>query len=462
VDANSQYLEDLLHCSLINFDKSGTTQNYLAESFQWTSPTELAVKIKSGIKFADGTIVTPSDVVATYQFFLKKDVSPPSPRASAFRLLQSITSDAQGQIIFKLKEADATLVTNLVIGVLPQKQAQKAKPLEDELGTPGCGPYTVTEKNMGGLILKANPHFSLGDVSKSETIEIKIVKDESTRFAKLRRGEVDIVQNSLGRDKLSQIARKFPNLAVQQEPALKTSYLGFNMNDPLLAKVEVRQAIGMAIDRESIIKFILGGLATPAKTLLTPQDPFLSDSLKDQIYDPVAAEKLLEQAGFKSKPRLSLTLKTSQDMTRISIAKAIASQLQKIGIKVTVQPLEWGRFKADIEQGNVQMWTLTWIGFKDPDIYRYVFASSNFAPNGGNNGRYSNRTLDILMEKGRMETDFSKRRAIYEQVQSIVAADLPYVFLWHEDNFAVLSQKIKGFEIFADGRFSALRTTYKH
>ena len=91
-------------------------------------------------------------------------------------------------------------------------------------------------------------------------------------------------------------------------------------------------------------------------------------------------QSTLDQAGFpkKGKYRFTISYKTTTDSTRIQIARAIASQLKKIGIRVKVETMEWGRFKQDVAAGRVQMWGLTWIGYKDPDIYRYAFASESF------------------------------------------------------------------------------------
>jgi ABC-type transport system substrate-binding protein len=174
------------------------------------------------------------------------------------------------------------------------------------------------------------------------------------------------------------------------------------------------------------------------------------------------AKKILDGAGFpqKDKYRFKISYKTTTDSTRINIARAIASQLKKIGIKVIIEPMEWGRFKQDVENGRVQMWSLSWIGFKDPDIFRYAFASESFPPNGGNRGRYHNKALDKLVGKGILTQAFSERKKIYDQVQQIINDELPYIFLWHEKNFAVVQKSIQGFELYQDGRlFSLIKTS---
>ncbi len=465
IDANSQYIENLTHCSLVGFDENGAVKAELAESWQWQDPKTLVLTIKTNAKFSDGKSVTTADVKATYDFFGKKNKVPPSPRAGAFAKLTGIETKNNNKLVFKLAEADSSFITNLVVGILPTALAD-GPPLDDPLKNIGCGPFKVVASTMQNLDLERNPHYSLGQPAKTN-VSIKIVRDETTRFAKLRNGELDIVQNLINRDELSKIAARYPSLRIIRRPGLNTTYLGFNFKDPILGKKEVRQAIAHAINKQLIIDYVLKGYAKPAKTLITEQDAFYKKDNRDFNFDVKTAAALLDKAGYPDpdgkgpKPRFELTYKTTTDITRISIAKAIGSQLQQVGIKVNVQPLEWGRFKADVDGGNVQLWSLSWIGFKDPDIYRYAFATENFPPNGGNRGRYSNPQLDKLLTEARVTTDAKKRKNLYDQIQTIVGDELPYVFLWHEEIFAVVNRNVKDFKLYADGRWTALQTTYK-
>ena len=462
VDADSQYLEDLLHCSLIKFNPTGQITPDLAKSWQWSTPTSLSLDLRKNVKFSDGSGVTAQDVAATYGFFNRQDLKKPSPRSGAFAGIEDIKVDSSHRLTFKLKEPNAAFLSDLVVGVLPEKLV-KTDLVEGPKNSVGCGPFVLTAAGLNSLVLKPNPNYSLGPKAKASELEIKVVKDEMTRFAKLRNGEVDIVQNGVSRDKLAEVKSKYPDLKVIERPGLNTAYLGFNMRDPILSKTPVRQAIALAIDRQSIIKYVLKDLATPATTLITPDDTYFDKTVAASSFDKVKARTLLDKAGFKdpdgpkgSEPRFTLTYKTTTNVTRVTIAKAIASQLAKVGIEVNVQPLEWGRFKADVEAGKVQLWSLKWVGFKDPDMYRYAFATESFPPGGGNRGWYSNTELDALLAQARQETDEQKRKDLYAKVQKLIAKELPYVFLWHERNFAVLRQDITDYEVYADGRYSAL------
>jgi peptide/nickel transport system substrate-binding protein len=283
----------------------------------------------------------------------------------------------------------------------------------------------------------------------------------------MQAGEVDIIQNAINRDKIPEISKKNPNLKVMKQVRISTTYLGFNMKDKLTGNAAVRQAISVAIDREAIIKYILSGMAEPARTLLTPADPFLNKDLPTPVLDLKLATKILDDAGFKDpdckgpKPRFELSYKTTTDVTRINIAKAIASQLKKIGIQVKVESLEWGKFAEDVSKGQVQMWSLSWIGFKDPDIYRFAFSTDSFPPNGANRGWYSNKELDKVLQQAKVTNDLTERKKLYGSVQKTIAEELPYVFLWHEEGFAVLNKDVEGYQLYADGRLSSLVNTVK-
>lgn len=461
-DANSQYLESLVHCALVQYNADGALSGWLAKSWTWRTPTILEVSLRDDARFADGSPVTAQDVRATYLFFKKEGLKSPSPRKGAFTKLKDVILAGEKSVIFELTEPDAAFVSNLVVGILPA--IFEGREMLTEKDSPaGCGPFKLQTFDQARIELVPNLSYGLGDKPKLRQVTIKIVKDENTRYAKLRAGELDLVQNLLSRDKVMTLAKKSPELRIERRQGLTTTYLGFNMKDSFVGRPEVRQAIALAIDKQKIVKYVLNGMARSADSLLPPDNLFYQKQENFQPYDPKVAIDLLEKAGFKDPDgptgrlsRLRLTLKTTTDLTRVSIAKAIAAELKKIGIEVMVEALEWGRFKAEVDAGRVQMWTLSWIGFKDPDIYRFAFATESFPPSGGNRGYYSNATLDNLLAKGKVETELKKRQAIYGEVQALISRDLPYVFLWHDEIFAIVSRRVSGFVVYADGRLTSL------
>lgn len=455
-DANSQYLADLTNCSLINFDRSGNKIGQLASSWKWTAPKSLVLTLREGAKFSDGSPVTSEDVVATYSFIMKPPTLQPTPLSGAFAKVQSVKALNTKKVQFDLLEADTTFEDNLFIGIVPKALASGPMHI-DAKQIKGCGPFVLSSVGINDYVLLRNEKYSLGTPPKVSKITIKIVKDETTRFSKLLKGELDLVQNGIGRDQLKSIPKSYPNLALDSRAGVNVTYLGFNFRDSFLAKKEVRQAISHAINREEIIKFLLQGMAEPATNFLSSENPFYAGGSM-RSFDLTQANALLDKAGLplKDKKRFDLVLKTTSDVTMTNIAHAIAGQLQKLGIKVQVQALEWGKFKSDVDKGAVQIWLAKWIGYKDPDIYRFVFATESFPPKGGNRGWYSNPQLDKILEEGRRTHELAKRKPMYTEVQKIIDQDLPYTFLWHEKNFVVHNKSLKGFELYADGRYSSL------
>ncbi len=456
VDANSQYIEDLVHCSLMGFDSDGKTIAIaLASEPVWTSAKILDMQLRKDLKFSDGSPVRSEDVAATYSSMLKDRKF---ARSSAFDGVDHVESLSEGRLRFTLKKADSSFPTNLVVGIL--KEADIKATALDPVQFKGCGTFRIKNVAINEIALEPNPFAA--KPAKLREVTIKIVRNEKTRYAKLRAGEIDIVQNGISRDTLRTLERRNPNLKILKRSGLKTTYIGFNMKDPLVSNPAIRDAISLAINRQEIIDIILNGMAIPARTILPPSSIFFSEKLAKDAYNPEEAQSILDKAGLKKQGdfRFEVSLKTTTDVTRISVAKAIASQLKRVGIKVTVETMEWGRFKLDIEQGRVQLWTLAWVGFKDPDIYRYAFATENSPPNGANRGWYSNPRLDALLEQGREKNDFLERKKIYDQVQDIVEHDKPYIFLWHEENFAVVNKDLTGFDLYADGRYSSLQQSF--
>lgn len=465
-DADSQYLEDLLHCSLVSFDENGNLRYDLVEKAFWQDATHLEVTLKKTFKFSDGSSVTAQNVKDTYDFFLENrdgTVGKASPRALAFRHLKKV-SLAQDVLIFELEKPDASFITNLVIGIL-KKDVAKGPMLEQGGKIPSCGAFYLENSDLTEIVLNRNSYHPNFNLSYQDKVIIHIVKDETTRLAKLEKGELDIVQNTINIEKLNEL-KKSPDFYVLEKEALKTNYLGFNFKHPILSKQEVREAIAHGIQKEKIIQYVFAGLASKADEFLPENNTFFSGKKNQDIYDLALAQKLLDQAGFPLKKgekyRFSLKLTIPNTPQRYATARSLMEDFSRMGIDIQLRTEEWGKFQQDVEKGLVDMWILTWIGYKDPDIYRYAFSGDSFPPNGANRGWYKNENLDLLLEEGLRVIEIGKRKAIYLKAEEIIHADRPYIFLLHEKNFSVVTTKIEGFKIFADGRYSSLAVTRKN
>jgi peptide/nickel transport system substrate-binding protein len=272
---------------------------------------------------------------------------------------------------------------------------------------------------------------------------------------------VDLVVNDLSPDLVNGL-QKVPGLAVTTSPGTDYAYIGCNLRDPALADRRVRLAIGHAVDTGSIINYLRRGLARPA-TGIVPAMSWAYDEGEPPIaHDVEAAKRLLDEAGFRDPdgdgpaPRLRLTLKTSTDERYRLQAAVIQQNLAEVGIAVEIRSYEFATLMSDVIRGNVQLYTLQFVGVTDPDMLRRAFHSSQVPPAGFNRGHYANADVDALLDQAGRSLDESARRALYVKVQSLVAADVPFISLWAKTNVAVSQDTLTGIALSPTADFSFL------
>jgi peptide/nickel transport system substrate-binding protein len=292
-------------------------------------------------------------------------------------------------------------------------------------------------------------------------VRFAVVPDAITRSLELEKGSGDVAINSLPLDSLGILAER-PDLVVQDAPGTVVQYLAFNLRDPILSHVAVRQAIAYAIDRKIIIQTLLGGHARPAYSLLPPGHWAWTGDVPHYDYDPARANALLDAAGFRRGPdgvRFHLTMKTSTDEETRVLAVVFQQQLAAVGIALDLRSYEFATFYSDVVRGAFQMYSLRWVGGnEDPSIFNYVFTTSRFPPNGANRGRYSNPRLDALLEDASETADMARRRADYVQAQQILARELPAINLWYRDAVVVHSRRLSNVQPTPSGSYSFLET----
>jgi peptide/nickel transport system substrate-binding protein len=467
-DANSQYLEPLLYLPLVGFSEAGEPQEIVAEKIQFTDPLTLVVKIREGIRFAQGRAIDVEDVVAMYKFvcFGAPDL-PSSPRRGTFDRVKSIEKVGPNELRFSLSEPDASLISNLTIGILP-KEALARKP-DDLLGQGyESGPFILKTAADDEWLIQRNSKYTGapfgGTMPMVENIVFKILTDNNTRYAALLKGEIDLIQNSLDADKVVDFKnRRSGDFEVQLKTADSTAFLAFNFKNKLFQDVRVRRAIALAINRSEILKFTLQGLGQEANSMFPPGNALHFEDKNSPDFNLREAALLLDVAGLKDpdgadgpKHRATFNIKVPLNRERIAVAKAIAGQLKKVGLKVKVEVLEFNTFMKHLNNGNVQAWIAPWTGYKDGDHLHFVFHSKRTPPLGANRGFYGNPKLDELLDKAKSESSPEQRKRLYQEAQAVIAKELPYVFLWHRVGHAVHSRRVSGFRIFPDGRYTSL------
>ncbi|ACT47633.1 extracellular solute-binding protein family 5 [Methylotenera mobilis JLW8] len=429
-DAASERVLRLIYQPLVDFDQHYKPNPKLA-TWQMLSATEYLITLKSPrAPFHNQLPLNAADVKATYDAITQLANSPLS---AEYANIQNIVVHDEDHLTFYLKQPDPYFAAKLIIGIMPKPLLEQQ---HDFARFPvGNGPLAFVEKS-NKLMLRRT--------ADGQLITLSEVKDPTVRVLKLLRGETDLLQGELPAELVKYLQSK-PDVTVKTSVGANYSYLGLNTQDPVLRNIKVRQAIAHAIDRPALIEKVMVNHTRIAGAILPPEHYAGNADLAAYDYNPTLAQQLLRESGV-SLP-LKLVYKTSTDAQRVRIATILQAQMRPAGIELEIRSLDWGTFFEDVQHGNFQLFGLTWVGIKTPEIYSKVFGSDSVPPNGFNRGRFSDQQLDSLLEK---EDWQGATQRIHEQ--------LPYIPLWYEGQFAVLNKKISNYAPKPDGNWDDLAT----
>jgi peptide/nickel transport system substrate-binding protein len=443
-DAVSYRITRLIYKSLVDFDEQFQMVPDLA-NWEQLAPNHYRFTLgNKDREFHDGSWLTTADVKATYDSVLNPDNV--SPHRGSIQMIEAMELLDDDTIDFKLSQPDPLFPGRLVIGILPERLISEKHSFNRN--PVGSGPMRLSE-------WKDDSRLKLIRLSDNQAIEFIALKDPTVRVLKLLRGEIDLVQGNLPPEIVNWLDEK-ESIHVNRKQGNTFTYIGFNLEDAETGNSHIRNAIAHAIDRDAIIQYVMGASARKAGALLPPDHWAGNRKLTGVEHDPEKAKNLLKQAGYDTLSPLKLTYKTSNNPFRLRLATIIQDQLKSVGIEVDIRSYDWGTFYGDIKAGRFQMYSLSWVGLKMPDIFRYVFHSSAIPPNGANRGRFIDTHVDSIIETAEVEPSLSKQAAYYRELQQVLFDALPYVPLWYEDNVLAMRKGIAGYTLSTDGNFDSL------
>ncbi len=445
-DAYSSKLSRLIHNGLFRLSERLEIVPELAERFENPIPQLYRVHLRSGVRFHDGRPFTAEDV----KYTLESTVDPAlaSPFRGTMEKIESIDVLDPLTLDIRLKEPFSPFLAALTMGIVPKDGDPKM----------GTGPFVFASMTPNEEVrLRRNDEY-FGEKAKTAHLRFRVITDDNLRLLELKNGRIDVLQNNVP-PALIPAVKEDKNLVLTTTEGVNMTYLGMNVREGPLSKPEVREAIVRALDIPALIDYRMSRLARPATGILAPIHWAYEPDVSRYDYDPSKARELMDRAGFPDpdgagpRGRLSLTYKTSTKKDRIGLARLMARYLKDIGIEVKVLPYDWGVFFHDVNAGNFELYSLTWVGVTEPDIYYYAFHSSQIPPTGANRGAYRNASVDQLTEEGRRESDPVKRKELYSAVQKVLSQDLPIIPLWYENNYAVFSRRVQGLRLRPDASF---------
>jgi len=437
-DFNDWRVAELTYSALVRNDDQFQPLPDLAARWEIPDPQTIVFHLRNA-KFHDGTDVTSIDVKSTFDTVLDKNFG--ATNRSLFAAIATIDAPDPHTIIMHLSAPNPALMAFLPwVGIVPKHYAD-ASPDKIATNPIGCGPYKfVSTIQQSETVLEAFDGYWGGQPAFRQ-IKYRIIPEDTTRTVEIQSGNVDIATQVAFADVAS--IKKDNNLQVVNVPPNGFNYIGLNLKNPALSDLNVRQAIAYAIDRDAINAAVYEHLAANATGPVIPTSWGYEPNVPVYNYDPAKAKQLLASAGQTQGIQLKLTTLNSPEFTQM--ATILKQQLDAVGIKIDITPLENTVLTSQVVKGlyGDMLLGFGWGQQMDPlqHMYRQLL-TDNEPPNGYDFVYYSNPKLDTILKAANVESDHDKRKSLISDAQKIVAADVPYVFLFTVPEFWAVSKKV--------------------
>nr|WP_113868682.1 glutathione ABC transporter substrate-binding protein [Brenneria salicis]NMN90053.1 glutathione transport system substrate-binding protein [Brenneria salicis ATCC 15712 = DSM 30166]RBP59265.1 glutathione transport system substrate-binding protein [Brenneria salicis ATCC 15712 = DSM 30166]RLM31475.1 ABC transporter substrate-binding protein [Brenneria salicis ATCC 15712 = DSM 30166] len=421
--------------------------------------TEFVVNLREGVTFQDGTPFNADAVKANLDRLA--DQSKGLKRNSLFNMVKTVTVISPTQVKIELNKSFGAFVNTLAhpSAVMHSPEALKKYPDEAQLRVHpvGTGPFKFSAWQQGKdvKLVKYDNYWQKG-WPKVDSVTFFPAPEDSTRVASLKSGQVDAIY-PLPSDLLNAV-QSDSKLEVQRDPSIYQFWLAMNNLRAPLNDIRVRQALNYAINRDIWLKVGFGGMGVPAKSAMAPNVQFFqAQSTPDYTYNPEKAKALLKEAGYPN--GISLKLWTTNRTDYVRSAQFFKQQLEQVGIKVTVTPMDSGMRNAklfgvqDPKQAEFDLFYNGWSpSTGDADwALRPLFSTESWVPTAYNVSYYSNVDVDKAIMAGLATTDHAKRGAAYAEAQQKIWQDAPVVFLGAPDNLVGKTKNLSGVYMLADG-----------
>ncbi|ACL40420.1 extracellular solute-binding protein family 5 [Pseudarthrobacter chlorophenolicus A6] len=445
----------------------------IAESASFTAPTEYTVKLKSGLKFANGHALTSSDVKFSVDRVVK--IADPNGPASLLSNLESVEATDDTTVVFKLKAANDQVFPGVLASNSGPIIDEEVFPADKVMGDddivkakPFAGPYSIDSYKKNELIsLSVNPDYQglLGKPA-NDGANIKYYADANNLKLDIQQGNIDVAGRSLTATDVADL-EKDSKVKVHKGPGGELRYIVFNFDtmpfgaktpeaDPAKA-LAVRQAMANIVDRDAIADQVYKGTYLPAYSVVPEGFLGAKQPLKDLYGDGGKpsldkAKKVFADAGISGPVTIKLQYNPDHYGSSSGDEYAmIKEQLEKSGLfTVNLQSTEWVTYSKDRTADAYPVYQLGWFpDYSDPDNYLTPF----FVPGNFLKNHYDNADVAALIQKQLTTVDKDERVKILGEAQDAVAKDLSTLPLLQGAQVLVSGADVKGVETTLDASF---------
>lgn len=415
---------------LTRIAENGEVQPLLADS--WTVSPDMKVftfKLKSGVKFNDGTSFDSADVKYSFEKYAGEKST--NKRKAVFTNIAEIATPDPLTVAITLKTADPTFLFSLgentaVITAPESGDTNATKPV-------GTGPYKLENWVKGDSVtLTATSTYRNAGAIRIKTVKMRFISDQAALVSAMRAGDIDAVPIGITGENVREFEKdkRFKVTAGSTEG--ETMVIINNKRKPF-DDVRVRRALTYAIDREAVIEAASAGYGKAIGSHFPPHDPAYVDLTRQYVYDPARAIGLLKEAGVSN---LEVTLRLPPPPYARPAGEVIQAMLSQVGINARIENVEWAQWlDGTFKNKNFD---LTIISHVEPNDYvKYAEPDYYF--------QYDSQKARDLIAKANSTLDKAERTKALQDLQRLLADDAVNVFLYNLPRLGVYKQGLTGF-----------------
>jgi peptide/nickel transport system substrate-binding protein len=448
VDSTTDSILSHMVETLLDLSPIGKIVPKLAEKWKVSADaTEFILELKKGIKFHDGQPFNAEAVKVNFD----RRLDPKAGTKSDFLVapIASVTVIDEYTVKFKTKAPFAPMLSTLTHttnGI--QSPAALRRSWKEPLMMPiGTGPFIYKEWMPGKKLVIFRNNNYWGKATSLQEVTFRVIPDDGSRVTALERGEVHVAVRLPPLD----IPRLEKNRGIKtlRTPSMRTVFVGFNcLKEPFTDK-RVRQALNYAVNKETILKDLLGGVGRVSDAPISP-GIFGYAPIKTYEYNIEKAKAMLAEAGFPDGFETTLHPAVGRYYMDTSVATAVAVDLLKVGVKTEIKKMEWEHYLPfmlrEKEVAEHNLYLLGWqtvTGDADFGLLP-LFHSDEWPRKGMAVSFYKNEKVDQLLESARGMADPEQRQKLYREAMTLIVDDAPWIFLYSEVQVTGVRANVKG------------------
>lgn len=451
------WITNLMYPHLLTIASDGSKKPEVATKWGYVNDTTGYYEIRSDLKWSDGQPLTAEDVAWTINA-VKKD-KPAGTFYGQLTNLASAKAVSSTRVEMSLSKPDSSIVEEIGFwgNVVPKHVFEKAPSVAKfandgkDGGWVSAGPYVLTKVQVGQSYsmdrVKDYP-FAESGTPNSAKVVFRVFPDINTEILALQSGEVDVIANALPPAQVAKL-KNTSGITVEEVSGLGYAHMTYNMKNPTLDKLEVRQALAHAVDYNAIRNVVLQGQSVSANSspLIPVLKTYFDDSIKEYTFDTDQARSLMQKAGFQADangmfPVSFRLIYSLQDSVTSQWAALVKDTAAKAGISIELQGMERNTYLAKTAAGDFDIYAGNFAIMDDP-VTNMTLA---YLPGGAINYTFvDDAKLNGLITQGQSTTDQGTKIDLMRQAAKIVHANVYDNIMYTQNLYFAHSAKWTGF-----------------